>query len=211
MWPCSSVIIKALSGISHTNICTLTIALYKRTNSRHQSTPDIVNKCTKKTSLYRPLFFKGRANIFHMAVWCCTHTHTDTHTFTWQIRCGCLWWSQLKRTKKIKVETRNLTQGIHVLLFTYLFSGWPQWIYWKCAFKAALCNVWTQNRIGQILLRSSWREMNLWLRQVWQKKPTTKWRRKSTNAIFLSANSQHFVQPTFSFCILILNNGVIWN
>lgn len=31
--------------------------------------------------------------------------------------------------KDKKVETRNLTQGIHVLLFVYLFSGLPRWVY----------------------------------------------------------------------------------
>lgn len=42
-----------------------------------------------------------------------------THTVTWTNRMAvALWWSQNEKDKK--VETRNLTQGIHVLLFIYL-------------------------------------------------------------------------------------------
>lgn len=113
MWPCSSLIIKALSGISHTNICTLTIALYKRTDSRHHSTPDIVNNVQKKTSLYTPLFSKRQGEyISHGRLMLHTHVHLTNRM--WSLHCG------VRTEKDRKVETRNLTQGIHVLLFLYL-------------------------------------------------------------------------------------------
>lgn len=143
MWPCSSVIIKALSGISHTNICTLTIALYKRTNSRHHSTPDIVNKCTKRHHFTGLCFFcsKGRANYF---TWPFDAAHTRSPD---KSNGGRFMVESTEKDKK--VETRNLTQGIYILLFNYLVVDLI-WVYWECAIKAALCNTGTQRRIGRV-------------------------------------------------------------
>lgn len=42
--------------------------------------------------------------------------HTHVHLTNRMV--VALWWSQLKKDKK--VETRNLTQGIYILLFNYL-------------------------------------------------------------------------------------------
>lgn len=151
----------------------------------------------KKTSLYTPLLCpKGRANIFHMAVWCCTHM------FTWQVGMwSLLLWSQ--RKKDTKVETRNLTQGIHILLFIYLVVDLDGFID-NARLRQHYATFEPKNRIGQIWLCSRWRQTyKLVMVAGFDKRSATERRRKSTNVIFLvQIFFWHFVRPTglASFC-----------